>query len=86
MQSIFKTKDGTVVIGQFPNTILWIWIVCTAASYLPLSETLLTLIDAIAFGSIFTWAWLEMTEGVNTFRRMLGMVVLVAAVWFRVVG
>lgn len=84
MQSIFKTKEGTVVIGQTPNLILWIWIVCTAASYLPLPQTLLNLTDVVAFGSIFTWAWLEITEGVCTWRRMLGAVVLVIAVWLQV--
>ncbi len=39
----------------------------------------------IAFGALFTWAWLEVFQGVNYFRRALGLVVLIetiiAKVW-----
>jgi len=34
-------------------------------------------VDLVAFGALFTWAWQEMFEGVNYFRRALGLVVLV---------
>ena len=36
----------------------------------------------LSFGFIFTWAWLEITSGVNYFRRALGLSVLIIAVWF----
>jgi hypothetical protein len=37
-------------------------------------------LDAIAFGSLFTWAWLELFQGVNYFRRALGFIVLLFAI------
>jgi hypothetical protein len=35
---------------------------------------------AVAYGSLFTWAWLELFQGVNYFRRSLGLLVLVGVV------
>jgi hypothetical protein len=32
--------------------------------------------DLVFVGMIFVWAWLEITEGANGFRRLLGVVVL----------
>jgi len=37
-------------------------------------------LDAIAFGSLFTWAWQELFEGVNYFRRALGLLVLIGII------
>jgi hypothetical protein len=37
-------------------------------------------LDAIAFGSLFTWAWQELFEGVNYFHRALGLVVLIGVI------
>jgi hypothetical protein len=33
-------------------------------------------LDVLAFGSLFTWAWEELFQGVNYFRRALGFLVL----------
>jgi uncharacterized membrane protein len=30
----------------------------------------------IFFGALFTWAWMEIFDGANTFRRVLGIVVM----------
>jgi len=35
---------------------------------------------AIAFGCLFTWAWQELFQCVNYFRRFLGLIVLVGAI------
>jgi hypothetical protein len=37
----------------------------------------------VAFGAIFTWAWLETFSGVNNFRRGLGIVVLIISLYSR---
>ena len=42
------------------------------------------LLDTVAFGALFTWAWLELFDGVNYFRRALGLVVLTVAVLINV--
>jgi hypothetical protein len=36
---------------------------------------------AIGRGALFTWAWLELFQGINYFRRALGAIVLIATVW-----
>jgi hypothetical protein len=41
-------------------------------------------LDAIAFGSLFTWAWLELFDGVNYFRRALGTTILIGAIVSRI--
>ena len=75
-RKLFTTQEGEFVVGQKPNLPAWIWIGSTAAAYIfePLAEIFM----AIAYGAGAVWAYLEMTSGVNTFRRILGIVVLVA--------
>ncbi len=36
----------------------------------------------IAFGGIFTWAWLELFYGLNLFRRILGAIVFVVIIMY----
>jgi hypothetical protein len=37
-------------------------------------------LEVLAFGSLFTWAWEELFQGVNYFRRALGLLVLVSLI------
>nr|WP_223805582.1 hypothetical protein [Pseudanabaena sp. UWO310] len=37
-------------------------------------------LSLLAFGALFTWAWLELFDGVNYFRRLLGLLVLLLAI------
>jgi hypothetical protein len=80
---IFRDRDGNIVIGQMPNPPL---LVAAAASllrvFLP-DGNLQTAVDLIAFGCWFTWAWQELFEGVNYFRRAIGLVVLVSIIALR---
>jgi hypothetical protein len=41
-------------------------------------------LDLVAFGSLFTWAWEELFQGVNYFRRALGLIVLVGLLAWKV--
>lgn len=70
------TREGKFVIGQKPNLPAWLWIGATAAAYI--FEPLTHILMGIAYGSGLVWAYLEMKCGVNTFRRILGGVVLFA--------
>ena len=80
----FRDSQGTVVIAQSPNLPLWTWIATTLLKFVFTKGPLFEGLDAIAFGSIFTWAWLELFEGVNYFRRALGAIVLIGVVASRV--
>jgi len=33
-------------------------------------------LELVAFGALFTWAWLEIFDGANWFRRLLGITVM----------
>ena len=75
---IFRDPEGKIVIFQMPN--LPILVGSTAAllqSVLPGGE-IQTVSSLVACGALFTWAWQELFEGVNYFRRSLGLVGLVS--------
>lgn len=63
----FRDSDGKIVIGQMPNLPLWVWIAATLFNVLPTYDAVSTILSAIAFGSLFTWAWEELFQGVNYF-------------------
>lgn len=72
----FRDNDGRLVIMQAPNAPIVIWVVSTLLQKVT-SGTLQNLASLVAFGSLFTWAWLELTKGDSYFRRFLGVIVLV---------
>jgi hypothetical protein len=80
----FKDKDGQVVIFQTPNLPLIFWFIFAILNLLWSSRQpkVHYLFHMLSFGFIFTWAWLEITSGVNYFRRTLGLIVLIIAVSF----
>lgn len=77
---IFRDSEGKVVLAQMPNLPLIVWIV---ASILQLIFTMGKLnigLEVLSFGAIFTWAWEELFQGVNYFRRALGLFVLIGLI------
>ena len=62
------------VIVQKPNLVIWVWFVSFILAKL-FSKYIL--FDLVAFGAIFTWAWLEIFDGVNNFRKGLGIFVMI---------
>lgn len=76
----FRDSDGNIVIAQPPNLPITVWITATLLKLVLTSGNIYTALDAIAFGSLFTWAWLELFQGVNYFRRSLGLVVLLGVI------
>ncbi len=74
----FRNSEGKIIIIQKPNLPIFIW---TLASLLKLVFTTGRInlgLEAIAFASLFSWAWGELFEGVNYFRRGLGLLVIIA--------
>jgi len=70
----FRDQEGKIVIGQMPNLPI---LVGSAATFLQLvlpSGKIQTAFALIMFGTLFTWAWQELFEGVNYFRRSLGLI------------
>ena len=79
----FRDNEGNIVVAQMPNLPLIVWIVTSLLTLIFPSGKINTLLDLVAYGSLFTWAWLELFQGVNYFRRALGLVVLVGLIVFK---
>ena len=76
----FRDSNGNIVLAQTPNLPLIVWICATLLNLISTTDNIHTGVDALAFGSLFTWAWQELFQGVNYFRRALGLVVLLGAI------
>ncbi|MDZ8053034.1 MAG: hypothetical protein RMX68_003110 [Aulosira sp. ZfuVER01] len=80
----FRDSEGKIVIAQMPNPPLIVWIVTSLLALIFTGGKINTVLDVLANGSLFTWAWLELFEGVNYFRRALGLVVLIGIVALKI--
>jgi hypothetical protein len=80
----FRDSKGNIVLGQMPNLPLLVWMTTTLLQLVFTSGKVHTGLDLVAFGSLFTWAWQELFQGVNYFRRALGLVVLVGAIALKI--
>lgn len=80
----FKDKKGRIVLFQAPNAPIIFWFTFTVLNLLWSNNQpkVHYLFQILSFGFIFTWAWLEITSGVNYFRRTLGLLVLFIAICF----
>jgi hypothetical protein len=75
-------RHGRLVLFEKPNTPLILWAVCSFLDFvvghsLWVNSPLHTLFRMLAFGFIFIWAWLELSQGTTYLRRLLGFIVLV---------
>ncbi|HLO49795.1 MAG TPA: hypothetical protein VK211_15370 [Kamptonema sp.] len=77
---VFRDSEGKIVLAQMPNPPLIVWIVASLLKLILTTGKINLGLDLIAFGSLFTWAWEELFQGVNYFRRALGLLVLVGLI------
>lgn len=77
-----KDKNNNVVLAQKPNLLIIVWIITIVLNPF-LNGKLNSLVDLISFGVLFAWAWLEIFDGVNYFRRSLGLAVLIGLLYVR---
>jgi len=77
---VFQDRDGKIVIAPPPNLPLVIWTAACLSQKTFSAGNISTGLDLIAFGSLFTWGWEELFQGVNYFRRALGFFVLVGLI------
>lgn len=76
----FRDSEGNIVIAQPPNLPVLVGVAATFFRFVLPGGELQTVFGLIAFGALFTWAWQELFEGVNYFRRALGLIGLVSLV------
>ncbi|MBC1241998.1 hypothetical protein VF14_15350 [Nostoc linckia z18] len=80
VDKIFRDSNGNIVIAQTPNPPLILWVVASLLSLVFTTGKINAVLDVLANGSLFTWAWLELFDGVNYFRRGLGLAVFIAII------
>ena len=80
----FRDNEGKIVIAQPPNLPLIVWIVASLLKLIFTTGKINLGLDLVAFGVLFTWAWEELFQGVNYFRRALGLIVLVGLIVSRI--
>jgi len=84
LRDFLKDKNEQIVIWQSPNLPLAVWGAATIGSKILVHGKVHQLLTLIAFGTIFTWAWLEIFEGASYFRRVLGLTVLIISIISRI--
>jgi len=70
-------RSGHITIAQWPNISLWVVIVLSIAGRVSTSGTAAALVRGFARAALLIWALDEVVRGVNPFRRILGLVVVV---------
>ena len=83
LTELFKDKKGKVVLWQTPNIPLVGWALSSVLIHIVPAGRWQLAVGYVSFGFIFTWAWLELSQGASYFRRALGVVVLVASIYSR---
>ncbi len=78
--NFFRDSNGEIVIGEPPNLPLIIWLAASLLKLIYKTGQLNLGLDILAAGSLFVWAMLELFQGVNYFRRTLGLIVSIALV------
>jgi hypothetical protein len=77
---IFRDSDGNIVIVQMPNLPVLVGAAATIFCFVLPGGNIQTAFGLVAFGALFTWAWKELFQGVNYFRRSLGLIGLVSLI------
>jgi hypothetical protein len=74
-------RTGGVTIAQYPNVALWVFIALSIPRRFAIPkgtpQTALRLLSVVA---ILVWGTDELVRGVNPFRRILGLAVLLATI------
>ncbi len=83
----FENREtGDITIAQFPNwpliAVLALWVV---GRFLDAGTLAADLVGWATTGLWILWAWLEVRHGVNPWRRLLGLLVIVWQVAARLV-
>lgn len=86
LQKTFTDKKGDIVIAQSPNLPLFGWIIMELVSLVLSKGHVKVALQDLATAFLFTWAYLEITKGVNYFRKFLGLVVILIIILSYLIG
>ena len=82
----FRSSDGRLILWQFPNPALFVWMVALVLGRFELSATHATVVNGVRHGALLVWALDEVVRGASPFRRLLGSVIFAAQVTSLVLG
>jgi hypothetical protein len=71
----WRDHHGSMVVFQMPNVWLIAWLVLEVVSLLVASHRVEIVSWWLATAALAVWALLEIFQGVNYFRRLLGLIV-----------
>lgn len=74
----FKDADGNIALTEQANPPIIVAVISAVAALLFVGNGFGVFAGLVSFGAFFTWAWLEIFDGVNYFRRALGVMVMIA--------
>lgn len=76
----FRDREGNIVIAQPPNLPILVGLAAAFLQFMLPPGKIHATAELVAFGAGFTWAWQELFEGVNYFRRSLGLIGLIGLI------
>jgi hypothetical protein len=76
--NFFRDKNHKIVIAQTPNAPIIIWALTRVYSTLNLSAQATHSLEQISSAFLIVWAYLEITSGSSSFRRVLGTIVMIS--------
>lgn len=75
VRKLCEDKNGNIVIAQRPNWPIIGWSIFFVIDLLNVQDTIDTTAKVIALVFILIWSGMEIFLGVNTFRRIVGVVI-----------
>lgn len=75
---LFRCQDGSYIYGQAPNIPIIVAGVTFVLAIIIPDPSIKSTLNLIFRLSVIIWAILELCWGVNNFRRILGLIVLLA--------
>ena len=82
----FRSSDGRLVVWQFPNPALAVWLVAQVWEWSGPPAAQAATLAGVGRGALLVWALDEVLRGASPFLRLLGAVVLTAQVAPLVLG
>lgn len=79
-QKLFLDKNGKIVLAQKPNLPLYGWLVFFVLSKLTDVQPYQNYFSWLSATLLMIWAILELVSGVNYFRRLIGVLVIIGLI------
>ncbi len=82
-QKFWEDAHGRVVVWQSPNKWLAGWFIGMVINWFVPFGLVHRIVGTVSFVALVVWALLEVTQGVNYFRRTIGLLVILLLILTR---